>query len=68
MISMIVEWRDELRSSLARAAQQVQDATGSGSASDWADYRYRIGVVTGLRRALAEVEEIYRRLVAEEES
>jgi len=64
---MIADFRNALRANLTRAIQQVQDATGSGAAGDWADYRYRVGVVTGLRRAMAEAEELYLKFMNDEE-
>ena len=64
---MIADYVNAVRAGLARAIEQVQDATGAGAAGDWADYRYRVGVVTGLRRALQDVEEIYQQWIHDEE-
>ena len=64
---MIADFRNELRTRCVRAIQQVQEATGSGAAGDWADYRYRVGIVIGLKRALGEIEECYRQLIQDEE-
>lgn len=64
---MIADFRNELRANLTRAIEQVQDATGAGAAADWSDYRYRVGVLTGLRRALQDVEDTYRKFVNDED-
>lgn len=64
---MIGEFMTALRGRLKESVRQVQDSTGAGSASDWADYRYRVGVLTGLRRALQDADEIFRTYLKDDE-
>ena len=51
-----------LRKELDEASKVVVDANGSGCANDWADYKYKVGVANGLKRARHLVDELYKQL------
>jgi len=51
-----------LRRELDEAYQVVVDANGSGCANDWADYKYKAGVASGLKRARNMADELYKQL------
>lgn len=42
-------------------------ATGSGSASDWADYQKRVGEIRGLESASMLIDDLVKRFIDEEE-
>ncbi|MBK8184655.1 MAG: hypothetical protein IPK63_17995 [Candidatus Competibacteraceae bacterium] len=46
---MMTHFVRSLRKELDEAYQAVVDANGSGCANDWADYKYKVGVSTGLK-------------------
>lgn len=51
-----------LRRALDEAAQAVVEANGNGGASDWAAYRYQVGVANGLKKARHIADELYKQL------
>jgi len=59
---MMTHFVRSLRKELDEAYQAVVDANGSGCANDWADYKYKVGVSTGLKRARDTVDDIYKQL------
>ncbi len=42
--------------------QEMQENLASGLAADWADYRYRCGIVNGLSTAIAMCDEVIREM------
>ena len=59
---MMTHFVRSLRKELDEAYQAVVDANGSGCANDWANYKYKVGVSTGLKRARNLVDELYKQL------
>jgi len=59
---MMTHFVRSLRKELDEAYQVVVDANGSGCANDWADYKYKVGVANGLKRARNLVDELYKQL------
>jgi hypothetical protein len=59
---MMTHFVRSLRKALDEAYQAVVEANGKGTASDWADYNYKVGVSTGLKRARNMVDELYKQL------
>ncbi len=51
-----------LRRELDEEYQSVVEANGKGTASDWAEYNYKAGVATGLKRARNMVDDLYKKL------
>lgn len=51
-----------LRRELDDDLQKVVESNGSGGSSDWAAYRYQVGVANGLKRARHIVDDIYKKL------
>jgi hypothetical protein len=51
-----------LRRALDEEYQSIVEENGKGTASDWAEYNYKAGVSTGLKRARNLVDELYKQL------
>ena len=54
-----------LRAKLEQRCEQLVGQVGGGYASDWADYKERIGVIKGLIEAIAICEEVEKELTGE---
>ena len=63
MMTLIRELRVAMDSEIDRLTQ----STAIGSASDWPDYRYRVGVVTGWKRARSRVDEVFKQWLNDED-
>lgn len=59
---MMTHFVRSLRKELDEASQAVVEANGSGCASDWASYRYQVGIATGLKKARHIADELYKQL------
>jgi hypothetical protein len=46
------------KSRIAAHMANMQVDLGSGLAADWADYRFRCGVIDGLKTAIAIIDEV----------
>lgn len=57
---MMTHFVRSLRKALDEAAQAVVEANGNGGASDWAAYRYQVGVANGLKKARHIADELYK--------
>jgi len=53
---------DRVRQEIGEDIRSKTGAISNGSAEDFADYRYRCGVVRGMGEALAIMEEIARKM------
>ena len=59
---MMTHFVRSLRKELDDDLQKVVEANGNRGASDWAAYRYQVGVANGLKRARYIVDDIYKKL------
>lgn len=57
---MLSEYLHELRAELDAELDRMVRSTGIGAATDWADYRYRVGIATGFKRALEKANELFK--------
>lgn len=65
---MIIEYVERVHLKLQSAVNDMIRQTGTGSASSHEDYKYRVGIVTGMQRALDEIHEIYREFMQEDQN
>lgn len=65
---MIMEYADRVRDRLQRSIDELIHQTGTGSASSYEDYRHRVGITIGMRRAMDEINETYREFMQEDEN
>ena len=54
----MMEFVRELRRVMDAEIEQLSLSSGTGAASDWADYRFRVGIVVGWVRARAKLDEL----------
>ena len=59
---MMTHFVRSLRKELDDDLQKVVEANGNGGASDWAAYRYQVGIATGLKKARHIADELYKQL------
>lgn len=59
---MMTHFVRSLRKELDDDLQKVVESNGSGGSSDWAAYRYQVGVANGLKRARNMADELYKQL------
>lgn len=64
---MIVEFARELRSDIEAAITTLVVTNGRGCATDWADYRYKAGIVLGLERARDHVNDTLKKYLEDTE-
>lgn len=60
---MIVDFVRDLREAIDKESNEISLMTGRGGVKDWADYRYHVGLVAGLKRARDHIDELYRSVV-----
>ncbi len=51
-----------VKSHLEKMLREGQENLAEGYASDWADYRYRCGVMHGLRLAIGTCEDVFKQM------
>lgn len=59
---MMTHFVRSLRKALDEDFKTIVEANGNGGASDWAAYRYQVGIANGLKRARYIVDDIYKKL------
>lgn len=59
---MMTHFIRSLRKELDEDFKTIVESNGSGGSSDWAAYRYQVGVANGLKRARNLVDELYKQL------
>lgn len=64
---MIVDFARALRQELDAAQMAIVQQTGMGGATDWAAYRYQVGVAHGLQRASQKVTDMLQQFIHDEE-
>lgn len=65
---MIVEYVARIRERLQRSLDALIHQTGTGSASSYEDYRHRVGITIGMKRALDAINDTYREFMREDEN
>ena len=64
---MAKSWSEAYRDSLRKVMNERADDIATGSAQDYADYKYRVGVIEGLALAEREFLDIMERIERTEE-
>ncbi len=64
---MISDFMRELEQVLRYEMESLAKSTGVGCAQDWADYKYRVGIVTGYTRALEKATDLYQKYLNDED-
>lgn len=64
---MIVEFMRAVREKLAADLANNVESTGKGAATSWDDYRYRVGIATGLQRARNAIDDVYKQFMKGDE-
>lgn len=62
-----MDWYYALREALTAELNHDAEAIADGGASSWDDYQKRVGVRKGVKRALAVMEDVVRKLSGEDE-
>ena len=53
---------DMLRADIAAEIDERSHSVALGLATDYADYKHRVGVIDGMRESLVRAEEIFKKL------
>jgi hypothetical protein len=64
---MIREFAADLKAKIESEIERETGVTGRGAAKDMAEYRYRVGVYMGLKRAIDYLEDLKRQYNETEE-
>ena len=64
---MITDYVRKVRAELDSEIERETGSTGRGSAKNFDDYRYRVGIYTGLKRARDLVDSIFKQYLNDDE-
>lgn len=60
-MDIVYETAIQLEKAIIERRDAITNATAAGSATDWADYRFRTGRIRGLNDALIEISALIER-------